>query len=105
MRDSKDTDSNVWQVLSRQTIYDFPPFLRLEKQSVRLPTGRVVYDYHRLDMPEYCVVCPLTMDQKVVTLRGYRLGVEWVTSFLPGGLIDTAESPMDAAKREFLEEI
>ena len=104
MRDGKIPDSAVWQVLSRQTLYDFPPFLRLEKQTVRLPAGQVVNDYHWLDMPDSCLVCPLTIDRKVLILRGYRHGAGEVTSFLPGGHVDVDESPLVAAQRELLEE-
>ena len=99
----KDQPKN-WRVLSSRLIYDYPPYLRLEKQVVKLPDGRQIDDYHWLQMPNYCVVVPLTTERKVVTLQAYRHGIGKVTSSLPGGLIDEGELPLIAAKRELLEE-
>ena len=43
--DEKDQPKN-WRVLSSRLIYDYPPYLRLEKQVVKLPDGRQIDDYH-----------------------------------------------------------
>jgi ADP-ribose pyrophosphatase len=104
MSDKNEQESGDWQVLSSHTIYNFPPFIRLEKQVVQLPDGKIIDDYHRLEMPEYCLICPYTDDGRMLTLRGYRHGVSEVIPFLPGGLIEYGEKPLDAAKRELLEE-
>ena len=93
-----------WRVLFKETIYSYSPFVRLEKQTLELPDGREVDDYHWLDMPDYCLICSYTIDGQVVTLRGYRHGLRKVASFLPGGLIEKGEDPLVSAKRELLEE-
>jgi len=101
---NKDSESPIWKILSSQVRYEYQPFLRVDKQRVQLPDGRVIGDYHQVKMPEYCLICPLTSERKLVTLHGYRHGVRRVTSFLPGGLIDSDETPVESAKRELLEE-
>ena len=101
--DAKEQSRN-WTVLSSSQIYDYPPYLRLEKQVIKLPDGRQIDDYHRLQMPNYCVVIPLTTEREGIMLRGYRHGMGKVTPSLPGGMIDEGELPLVAAKRELLEE-
>ena len=105
MKPNKTNNSTKeWVITSRRTLYEYPPYLRLEQQTVRLPDGRQVKDYHRIEMPDYCVICPFTVDGNIVMLEGYRQGIGCVTSFLPGGIIDKGENPLAAAQRELLEE-
>ena len=102
MREGKSANSDIWKILNRKTIYDSPPYLRLEKQTVELPDGRVIDDYHRLQMPPSSIIFPTTEDGRVVLLCGYRHGIGHTTFFLPGGIIEVDEIPIDAAKRELL---
>lgn len=104
MSENKKWDPDSWKIISSDTIYKFPPHLHLEKQLVQLPDGRLVDDYHTLKMPDYSVTCPFTSEGKILILRGYRHGVGDITSFLPGGMIETNETPLTAAKRELVEE-
>ena len=95
---------NSWKIRKRTTIYECPPYLKLERQTVELSDGRVIDDYHRLEMPEATVIYPMTDDGRVVMLRAYRHGIGGTTLMLPGGLLVDTEMPIDAAKRELLEE-
>jgi|TARA_B100002003_G_C14078693_1_gene518925 ADP-ribose pyrophosphatase YjhB (NUDIX family) len=98
------SEIQTWKVLTRVIIYDCPPFLRVEKQTVELPDGRRIDNYHFIDMPEYCVVCAITSESQLVLLRGYKHGCGGVTFSLPGGFVEAAELPLAAAKRELREE-
>lgn len=49
-------------------------------------------------------IVALTKEKKVIMVRQYRPGPEKVFLDLPGGFIDKGEKPLDAAKRELLEE-
>jgi len=94
----------LWKVLSAEVVYDYPPYIRVEKQKVLLPDGRQIEDYHQLSMPSSCVICALTKARELVLLRGYKHGTGKVAPSLPGGFIEAGEKPLLAAKRELVEE-
>lgn len=49
-------------------------------------------------------VVALNAEGKVIIARQFRCGPERVMEELPGGMVDEGEDPMQAAKRELLEE-
>jgi 8-oxo-dGTP pyrophosphatase MutT (NUDIX family) len=49
-------------------------------------------------------IIPITSDNQVVMVRQFRHGSKEVTLEIPGGLLDDGDTPLDAAKRELLEE-
>jgi len=53
--------------------------------------------------PEVTILA-LTKSQEVVLVREYRHGIQKTILQLPGGSVDDGESPLEAAKRELLEE-
>ena len=73
-------------------------------QEVKLPNGRVVTDYFQVKLPEYSVIFAQTGDGMVAVERQYKHGLGWVSLTLPAGAIEKGEEPLDAAKRELLEE-
>jgi len=104
MHDEKSKDSGQWKIRQSETLYCCPPYISLERQTIELPSGRVIDDYHALRMPESAVICALDSDHRVAMLRAYRHGIGGTTYLLPGGLIESTEAPIGAAKRELLEE-
>jgi len=94
----------LWKVLSEEVVYDYPPYIRVEKQKVLLPDGRRIEDYHKLVMPSFCVICALTEASELILLRGYKHGIGRIELSLPGGFIEPNEDPLLAAKRELIEE-
>ena len=97
-------DLGKWEILEERTIYECNPWIRLDIHKIKLPSGKIVDDFHRLVMPENVVVYPVTAIHEILMLRAYRHGVGNVTYLFPGGFIEKGEIPLDAAKRELLEE-
>ena len=104
MPEKNKPDLSKWEVLEEKTVYECTPWIRLDVQKIKLPDGKIVDDFHHLVMPEYVVVYPVTFEDKVLMLKAYRHGVGDITHLFPGGFIDEGEAPLDAAKRELLEE-
>lgn len=93
-----------WEVLDSNELLNAEPWLTVTSQRVRLPDGRIVNDFYRIDMSEFAVMHVRTTDGRVIALKQYRLGVGDVCLALPGGGVEKGELPVDAAKRELLEE-
>ena len=94
----------LWKVLSAEVVYDYPPYLKVEKQKILLPDGRWIEDYHGLFMPSSCVICTFTDANELVLLRGYKHGIRKIGLSIPGGFIEPNEDPLASAKRELIEE-
>ena len=96
--------SEAWRVLGESPVVDASPWLRLSRQVVELPGGKQVSDYYQLHIPDFVVVLALTASGDVVCVRQYKHGLRRSSLTWPGGMIDDAETPVTAARRELLEE-
>ncbi len=92
-----------WETLSIQELFS-SPWVRVLIQQVRLPDGRVIDDYYKVELRDYTGVVARTCDGKIVFERQYKHGVGHVSLMLPGGAIENGESPLSSAQRELLEE-
>lgn len=66
-------------------------------------TGRE-HDFYILESADWVSIIPLTPDGEVVMVRQYRHGIREVTLEVPGGLVGPGDTPLEAARRELLEE-
>jgi ADP-ribose pyrophosphatase len=57
-----------------------------------------------LEAPDWVNVLALTVADECVLIRQFRYGTEKFTLEIPGGMIDSGESPLSAAVRELREE-
>jgi ADP-ribose pyrophosphatase len=60
--------------------------------------------YYSLKVLDYSVVLALTESGEVLVVRQYRPAVERETVEFPCGLVDAGETPLQAIRRELLEE-
>jgi len=60
--------------------------------------------YYSLRLPDYASIVAFTAEGRVLCVRQYRPAVERYTLELPSGLIDSGETPAEAARRELIEE-
>jgi ADP-ribose pyrophosphatase len=93
-----------WEVLDEREVYVANPWIKVTKQKVRLPDGSVIDDYHQIKLTESVVIYAETDAGQVIVERSYRHGAGQVTLLLPAGQIELNETPLEAARRELLEE-
>jgi ADP-ribose pyrophosphatase len=99
-----DAPFKPWTVLGRKTCYSHQPFLEVSVESVELPDGRRLDDYHQVAMQEVSVVLAVDPEGSLVCLRQYRHGLRQNCVCLPGGALLPGEPPEQGARRELLEE-
>jgi len=99
-----ETSLQKWQTISSRDVIVDMPWLRLSADHVRLPNGKDIERFYRVNLPEYVVVVAVTRERLVILERQYKHAVGKVVLNLPAGYIEDCESPLDCAKRELLEE-
>jgi ADP-ribose pyrophosphatase len=95
----------AWETLKVQSVAEFPPWFSVLRDSVRLPSGRIVSDYYRIEAPDYALVCARQQEAKILLERHYKqcLG-RFILTLPAGGIEGGGETPLLAAQRELLEE-
>lgn len=88
---------------ARRELLAAAPWLHVWAEDVRLPDGRIVEGYLRLEMLDYVVVVALS-NTGVIVLRSYKHGPAEIVTSLPAGYLEPNEEPAAAARRELLEE-
>jgi len=94
----------TWKTKSRQTLLDQRPWLVVEDHSIELPNGKLINNWKWIITPDYVNVVAITEEQDFLCFRQTKYAVNGTTLALVGGHIDANESPLEAAKRELLEE-
>jgi 8-oxo-dGTP pyrophosphatase MutT (NUDIX family) len=93
-----------WQQLSEETLFQYKVF-RARRSHRRSPRTGAEIGFFLMDTPDWVVVLPITVDERLVLVRQFRHGSGRVGLEIPGGLIDAHETdPAAAAARELREE-
>ncbi|MET0794606.1 MAG: NUDIX hydrolase [Polyangiaceae bacterium] len=93
----------AWQVITDTALIS-KRWLEVREQRVRLANGNEIEQFHLINGPHWTAVLCLTNERQVVLVRQYRHGMGGVSLELPAGVIEPSEAPIDAARRELLEE-
>ena len=80
------------------------PWLTARRDRVELPDGRVHPEYYVLEYPTWVNVIAITADGRFVMIEQYRHGLGDVFIELVAGVVEDGEAPLEAARRELLEE-
>lgn len=101
--DNPADDNMKWTVEGTEYLFR-RPWLTVRRDTVRLPDGTVHPEYYVLEYPTWVNVIALTEDGKFVMVKQYRHGLGIVATELCAGVAEEGETPLEAAKRELLEE-
>lgn len=93
-----------WKTRSREVVLDLRPWLTVEKHVVELPDGKVIDDWPWVESGEFVNVVASTPDRRFLVFRQTKYAVAGTTLGPVGGYVDPAEDPLEAARRELLEE-
>ncbi len=92
-----------WKVIN--SIYPFEcPWLRIRKDHVRMPSGMEIPDFYVEELPDWVNIIAITKDGEFLVEEQYRHGIGRVCFELCAGIVEKGEVPIEAAKRELLEE-
>ena len=80
------------------------PWLTARRDKVLLPDGRINPEFYILEYPDWVNVIAITKEGDFVMVEQYRHGLGDIYTELVAGVIDEGEQPVDAAKRELMEE-
>jgi 8-oxo-dGTP pyrophosphatase MutT (NUDIX family) len=95
----------VWETLSREVILNHSKFLTVENHVIKLSDGQIIPDWAWLIIPSAAIVLPMTNEGKFLCFRQTKYAVEGTSLAPVGGMLESNEEPINAAKRELVEEM
>lgn len=101
---SENPPLRLWKTLDRRLVYDHGKFLQVENHIVELPDGRIIDDWAWVKIPDAAIVMARTLTGQFLCFRQTKYAIEGITYAPVGGMLEPAEDPLAAAKRELLEE-
>ena len=92
-----------WKLLERKKVYG-SKFVNVYEDKIELPNGSVIDDYTVIEKPSIVMVVATDKSNHIIILREYKYAAGETLLSLPSGHKKKDEKPIDAAKRELLEE-
>ena len=92
-----------WQILHSDYLI-CNRWLTVRKDHIRQPSGCEMEDFYVMEYPDWVNVIVITEDDRFIIEEQYRHGLQRVNFELCAGCVEQGESPLEAAKRELLEE-
>lgn len=96
------TKTKPWQVLKKRTVFK-NRWRRIDEWNVRRPNGTKGKYYYTI-LPDVVIIFGVTEEGEVVLNDQYYIYGGYRRLELPAGYCDKKETPLQSAKREFLEE-
>lgn len=92
-----------WKTISSEEIVH-NEWVTLRKDKVSLPNGMIIHDFYTVDISDAASVVAVDLKGNVVLKKEYRYCQGKETIEIPAGAFEKGEEPIEAAKRELLEE-
>ncbi len=93
----------MWKTLRSEYLIR-RPWLTARRDMVELPDGRIHNEYYVLEYPTWINVIAETSDGRLILERQYRHAAGIISTEICAGVVEADEAPLDAAKRELMEE-
>lgn len=95
----------AWETLSRTTLLAHSKFLTVENHTVKLPDGKIIPDWAWVIIPSAAIVLAVTADRQFLCFRQTKYALPGAALAPCAGMLEPDEAPLDAARRELLEEM
>lgn len=93
-----------WEILKSEHIVK-DRWISLRADTCKMPSGKIVEPYYVFEYPAWVNVVAITKEKEVVLVKQYRHGAQKTLLELPSGGVEvTDKAPVDAIKRELIEE-
>lgn len=99
-----DPELRSWKTVERRAILAHSKYLRVESHTIQLPDGELIEDWPWVIVPNAVIVLAETTDQRYICFQQTKYAIQGTSLAPVGGQIADGELPLEAAKRELLEE-
>ena len=96
-------NSEDWTIKSREYLGNFKIFDIEKIKTVSPRTGKEL-PFFLLNCQDWVNIIAITKGNNIVMVKQHRFGTSKTELEIPGGIIEEGEKPMEASKRELLEE-
>jgi len=97
-------ENRKWKIVKSENILRLGPWLSVRQECVELPSGKQIPTWFVLEFPDWVNVIAITKDGRFVFIDQYRHALGETHYEIVAGVVDEGETPLEAAKRELLEE-
>lgn len=94
---------DIWKRKRSKPVADCRVF-KVREDVCERDIDRTESTFFVVENPDWVNVIAMTRNRELILIEQFRHGIEEVILELPGGMIDDAEAPETAARRELLEE-
>ena len=98
-----DKMAGEWKVINSEIVSKNQYFI-LSSEKVKLPNDIILDDYYKLETFDWVNVIAITHTGEIIIERQYRHAYGKYVYEICSGMVKDGETPMEAAKRELLEE-
>lgn len=93
-----------WKTIKRETAFRHSKWLTVENHEIQLPDGRILTGWPWIITPDFINVIAVTEEGRFLLFRQTKYAVPGIVLAPVGGYLEPGENPLEAAKRELLEE-
>ena len=99
------SSDKIWKFINREQVYDGSPYIKIFKDTVELPAGKIIDDYHRIEVNNAVMLLIENENKELLVYNEYRHGIGEVSFTFPAGGIEENENLEEASRREAFEEL
>ena len=93
----------AWKQIDKEYVLK-NKWITVRKDQVLLPSGIRINDFYVIERPKLVHVIAITKEGKFVFEKQYRYAINRTCLEICAGMVEANETPIDAAKRELMEE-